>query len=1149
MLTLNLLLFIALTYLLVLFVIAYWGDKRTIASRFKPVVYSLGLGVYCTSWAFYGVPGQAAETGWWFTPTFTGAILVYVFAWPLVLRVAKLCKEKQVTSLADFISTRYGQSTQLAALITLVAVIAVIPYIALQLRAITTSFAAVIPENADHPLSMHTTLFFTLLLAVFAVLFGTRRIRSAEHNPGLMLAIAFESVVKLLTFLILGFFICFFMFDGLADVFAKAHEANLSARFSDIPAYVYLFQTLIGVLMMFCLPRQFHMCFIENTNQQELNWSRWLFPIYMIGLNLFALPVAYAGLLLLNDINISGDSFMLQLPILAGNEWMTTMAFLGGFSAASSMVIVASIVLSIMVSNDLVTPWLVRQQFHTSAQRQLRPQHLLFIRRMTILLVLLLAYGYHKVTQDFGLLANTGLMAMTLLAQFGPALLLGLVWQRANAKAAYRSIVAGAVVWLYTLLIPTLLLATDPNHPFLSASSGLGWLQPTALFGIEMEFISHGILWSLTANILVFTYYSLTRRAGVAEQLEAREYLFERPESISSDSATTTLTVNDVRDLMSRFLEPEKVEEVIISSGFSAKQSGDSKASMELEQLAKRELTAIIGGASAKLIFDSAKSYRHNLLSDVVELVDEASEVLKFNRSLLQSTIQNIDQGIAVVDKDLRLVAWNRRYIEMFNYPEHEIFIGRPIEEVIRFNAQRGLFGDVESEAAVQRRMEHLRARKSYRFQRVHANGTVLEMNGNPLPGGGFVTTYTDITEFVETQRELKEINQYLEQRVAQRTQDLQALNQKLDDARRQAELANVNKTKYFAAVSHDLLQPFNAAMLFSSVLSEKVKEAEQQELTQNIHNSLENAETLLTSILELTKLDAGAVQPQVEEFMLSSLLSSVCNEFALMSEEKGLTFCSDYEDVGVRSDKRLLRRIIQNLLTNAVRYTQSGQITVNVESTDQVVISVQDTGPGIRPEDQERIFNDFEQLEEQYSGRGLGLGLAISSRICKILGHELKLTSTFGSGSCFSIKVPKVNLQTYTGGQSTNKGINVKDLQNISVLVVDNEPQILHAMATRLTEWGCHVLTAEGAETAMPHWKAGNIDLIVVDYHLNDGKTGLDCLQQLFNENQPKVPVIVNSADHDDSIREQVLDAGYAFLNKPVKPAALKRQIKRFLK
>ncbi|XOV80272.1 MAG: PAS-domain containing protein [Aestuariibacter sp.] len=1149
MLTLNLLLAIALIYLLVLFVIAYWGDKATLANRYKPVIYSLGLGVYCTSWAFFGVPGQAAETGWWFTPTYTGAILVYIFAWPLVLRVAKLCKDKHVTSLADFISTRYGQSTQLAALITIVAVVAVIPYIALQLRAITTSFDAIIPETVGHPLSLHSTLFFTLLLAIFAILFGTRRIRSAEHNPGLMLAIAFESVVKLLAFLILGVFICFVMFDGIGDLLHQASEAKLSSRFVDTPSYVYLFQTLIGALMMFCLPRQFHMCFIENTDTRELDWSRWLFPIYMVGLNLFVLPVAYAGLLLLNDINVSVDSFMLQLPILADSELMTTLAFLGGFSAASSMVIVASIVLSIMVSNDLITPWLVRQQFHTSTQRQLRPQHLLLIRRITIFLVLMLAFGYHKITQDFGLLANTGLMAMTLLAQFAPALLLGLVWQRANAKAAYRSIVTGACVWLYTLLIPTLLLATDPQHPFLHAPLGFEWLQPTGLFGVDMDIISHGILWSLSANILVFIYYSFTARAGVAEQLEAREYLFDTAVSVAPNQSNATLTINDVRDLMLRFLEPGKVEEVIAQAGIEPKQSGDSKAPLVLEKLAKRELTAIIGGASAKLIFDSAKRYRHNLLSDVVDLVDEASEVLKFNRSLLQSTIQNIDQGIAVVDKELRLVAWNRRYLEMFNYPENEIFIGRPIEEIIRFNAQRGLFGDMDTETAVQRRMDHLRERKPYRFRRVHPNGTVLEMNGNPLPGGGFVTTYTDITEFVETQRELKEINQYLEQRVGQRTQDLQDMNQKLDEARCQAEQANLNKTKYFAAVSHDLLQPFNAAMLFSSVLSEKVTSPEQQELTDNIHNSLENAETLLTSILELTKLDAGAVQPQVEEFMLSSLLNAVCNEFSLMCEDKGLAFEVQFDDVGIRSDKRLLRRVIQNLLTNAVRYTANGNVRVSVQCNNDVLLSIQDTGPGIKAEDQQRIFNDFEQLDAQFSERGLGLGLAIASRICKILGHELTLDSTFGSGSCFSIRLPKVNLNQSTQQRPLESSINVRDLNNITVLVIDNEPQILNAMATRLTEWGCQVLTADGLEQALPLWCEQKIDLLLVDYHLNEGKTGLDCVCELFSVVEKSTPVIVNSADHDPSIREQVLDAGYTFLHKPVKPAALKRQIKRFLK
>jgi Na+/proline symporter/signal transduction histidine kinase/CheY-like chemotaxis protein len=1125
-LSLELLIIISLGYLSVLFAIAYWGDRTTYWQRSKPIIYSLGLGVYCTSWSFFGVTGQAAETGWWFTPTFAGAIAVYVFVWPLVLKVARICKEYQITSLADFVATRYGRSDKLAALISIVSIVAITPYIALQLRAITNSFDAIISGHNSQWGIADNTLFFTLLLAIFAVLFGTRRVRSSEHNPGLMLAIAFESIVKLVTALIVGLFVCCFMFDGVADLFQQAKQQNLSQQIPETPAYIYLTQAVLGALMMFCLPRQFHMCFIENNSRKELITSRWLFPLYMIGINLFALPIAYAGLLLLTEQQVTVDSFMLQLPLLAESPFMTAMSYLGGFSAASSMVIVASIVLSIMVSNDLVTPWLVKRELSLSPKQRLNPRLLILVRRITIFAVLLFAYFYHKITQDFGILANTGLMAMTLLAQFSPALLFGLVWRQANQVAAYRSIIAGGFVWLYTLLIPTLLLATNPDSSFLTQGPWqIEALKPTALLYTDMEFISHGIVFSLLTNLAVFLYYSVTQTANISEQLQTSSYV-KQQHNLKAGQAPSSLTVTDIAELMSRFIEKPLVESFIQRHFDDQPIRWDQQAPAQLEEAAEQELSGIIGGSSARLIIDSAKRYQSQIVSDVVDLVDEASEVLKFNRSLLQSTIQNIDQGISVVDKELKLVAWNRRYIEMFDYPEDEIYIGRPVADIIRFNVQRGLLEGTKPQEAINKRIQYLKAGQPYRFQRVHSSGKVLEMNGNPLPGGGFVTTYTDITEFVETQRALEEINEHLESRVKQRTEDLQALNQRLQEARELAEQANEDKTRYFAAVSHDLLQPFNAASLFSSILVEKTADPAIKELSQNINNSLENAEQLLNSVLELTKLDAGVIDTTVEDFSIDELLQPLIDEFSIILREK-------------------------QLLSNAARYTESGTISLLlVKRNDQeVCIEVRDTGPGIKLEDQQRIFNDFEQLDSAIANRGLGLGLAISSRIAKLLGHKLEISSIPGEGSTFTVTLPVVKLSQTAHTQTAKPQINTRDLEGITVLVIDNDQAMLNAMQLRLSEWGCEVVSCSDLATAVQKAQNLSIDLVIADYHLDNDETGLMIAEAINNAKAQLVPVIVNSADQSDTVRELVTDAGYGFISKPVKPAALKRLIKRYLK
>ncbi|TKB44714.1 hybrid sensor histidine kinase/response regulator [Thalassotalea mangrovi] len=1153
MLSISLLVLVTGCYLLLLFLIAFIGDKYQLPKRVKPVVYSLGLGVYCTSWAFYGVTGQAATTGWWLTPTYTGAILVFIFAWPLVLKVAKICRQQSLTSLADFISSRYGKSTRLAGLITLVSVAAIIPYIALQLRAMTDSFTAVTQYQNSNGI-FDISLVFSVMLAMFAILFGTRRIRPSEQNPGLLMAISFESIVKLVTFLLVGIFVCFWMFSSPAQLLAAAREHQAIIAISAPPSYVYLTQALLGVLMMFCLPRQFHMAFIEQKTESELISARWLFPLFLIALNVFALPIAYAGLILFANQDVGSDSFMLQLPIYADNEWMTLVSYLGGFSAATSMVIVATIVLSIMVSNDLITPKLLaREQGRSTVFRlnhQLSPNRLLMIRRITIATILLAAWAYYQSISNTELLAVTGLMAMTLVAQFAPAMIFGLTWNRANHTAAYRSIVTGTLVWAYTLLLPSMLQDTQfYHHYFAEGLFNQQWLIPTALFGIEIDFIAHGVLMSLILNVLVFIYYSLSKTPSMAERLQARNYLLSPEAQEQLLPGNTPLTVNDVRALLSRFFG-EDYAQAIIDCHYQDKQvHGEYLISTELEAKVEQELSGVIGGPSARLLLNSAKSQRHAKVNDVVDIVDEASELLRFNRSLLQATIQNVNQGIAVVDKELRLVAWNRRYIEMFDYPEEQIYVGRPVEEVIRFNANRGFFGDSPKQQEIEKRITYLRQGIPYRFQRVQKSGKVYEMNGNPLPGGGFVTTYADITDFVKTQKALEEINAHLESRVEQRTADLQRLNQALAEAKQDAEQANINKSRYFAALSHDLLQPFNAANLFSSILQEKCDDKDIRELSKNISYSLENAEQLLSSILELTKLDAGTIRPHIEDFYLGTFLQPICDEFRLLAEEKGLRFQANVDNVGTRSDKTLLRRVIQNLLTNAIRYTEQGQVELSLERQGMdILIHIKDSGIGIKEQDQQRIFNDFEQIN-QNKEQGLGLGLAITSRICKILGIGLTLNSTFGRGSEFTIVLPVIALSDKPVPQELTSPVNRQDLKSLKVLIIDNDDAVLVAMDKRLSEWGCQAWQAKDQQTAIAVTEQHQPQLIIADYHLDDGVTGLQVVNFIHQQVDANIPIIINSADHSEEIREQIREQGFQFLNKPVKPAALKRTIKQLVK
>ena len=684
--------------------------------------------------------------------------------------------------------------------------------------------------------------------------------------------------------------------------------------------------------------------------------------------------------------------------------------------------------------------------------------------------------------------------------------------------------------------------------------SALPWVGTEASWGTDIEFIAIGVLLSLAANICTFVYFCLRSQPSLAETLQAPRYTGRATPAQASPIQDVALTMGDVVDLLARFTTSREADCLVRTMLGPGQLVRDQTAPVAVLEGAQDELSAIVGGPSAKLVFESAKRDRNRLLSDVVELVDEASEVLKFNRSLLQATIQNMEHGIAVVDKSLQLVAWNRRYIEMFNFPAEEIFIGRPVADIIRFNGERGLLKDTDIEAAINKRLNFLREGKPYKYQRVQANGSVIEISGNPLPGGGFVTTYTDVTEFVETQKNLEEVNALLEQRVAKRTQDLTNLNESLSAAKKQAEQANHDKTRYFAAVSHDLLQPINAASLFSSVLKEKSLQQniseDITELSTNIRQSLDNAEQLLTSVLELTKLDAGAVQVSVDEFSIKQLLTPIIDEYSLVLKEKGLSFDYVVCDSGVRSDQKLLRRVIQNLMSNATKYTDTGGITLRVEATSNsaIKVSVKDTGRGIKADDQKRIFNDFVQLDNALSESGLGLGLAVASRICRILGHTLSLQSEEGKGSEFSVILPQVTLKVRQPDSAPVGQVNIKDLVGVTILVIDNEEQVLKAMQARLTEWGCTVTLARNKADTDEVLSEHSVDLIIADYHLDNGETGVGVVKSLSPECQ-NIPVIVNSADYTPEIREQVADEGFGFLTKPTKPAALKRLIKRYIK
>lgn len=1120
---------ITLIYLGVLFAIAFYGNKKRAPS---PIVYSLALGIHCTSWAFFGTTTQATQFGWAFVPTYLGVIIVMLFAFPIICKIAKLCRQHNISSLADFIGMRYQHSHIIAGMVTLICFIGVVPYIALQLDAITLMLNLI--TNDGGSLTPSIGFYVVGLMALFAILFGTRTLDLTEKHTGLMYTIAFESLAKLAGLVIVGVYVCYSLFDGVFDLFIEAsqHESTIQILQSDFSIWVFVSHVVLGVCAMFCLPRQFHITFIENNNENELLLARWLFPLFLVCMTIFVLPIALAGNILLDTSQFSTDSFALSIPVSMGNEWVSVTSYIGGLSGATSMVIVATLTMGIMVANSFVTPLWLSTQMSPHLKKNLAPANILRIRQITVILVLSIAYWYHLNISQTAPLVKSGFIALSLLAQMFPTIILGLYWRDAHKFSAILGTLVGASFWGYFILYPSILSSYYFAPPPTDAELA---------FGFYISFIS---------NIIVFILVSLlTRQFSTRDQNRSHAVANNNDSTafgIGERKTNFQIPTNELLGLINRVIPTQlaKAFEKRISLSDAA-----NLAYVEPSVLAHAErlLSSHVGNASARILLAAISINKKEDINELTHWVEQASQNFQFNHELLQSSVAHIPQGISVISSDLSLIAWNQKYIELFDYPKNFLRVGMPLHDILKYNASRGLMDKedkaLSSEEKIERRLAYISSGSAYKFLRNNQSGRVIEIAGSPLPGGGFVTTYNDISEYIHIQRQLEEAKRDLESRVKQRTAELNSA--KLD-----AEMANTSKTKFLAAAGHDLMQPFNAASLFASMLHQRIKSAANKELTQGLVNALENADQLLSMLLDMTKLESGLIKPNKQAFSLNQLLKNLVSEYAVVAQQKALTINYVETSVWVISDRRLLIRIIQNLISNAVRYTSSGRILVGVRrrKNDLVEICVLDTGSGIADEQKRLIFDEFKQLDNKENNQGIGLGLTIVEKMSQLLKHDVKVRSILGLGTQFSIQLQRSKSQTIPAVEEET-GNSSAFMQSKSVLLIENEPLIAAAMTTLLQEWGATVYAAHDASSAQVH-AAFDIDFIIADYHLDNADNGIDVCRSIVllrEQQQLSVPVLLlSTADRSQVIRDQADQLGMIYLPKPIKPVALKRLLQK---
>ncbi|HYL88326.1 MAG TPA: sensor histidine kinase [Burkholderiales bacterium] len=653
----------AFAYLGVLFAIAYYADERADAGR--PVianayVYSLSLAVYATAWTFYGSVGRAASDGVGFLPIYIGPTLMIALWWVVMRKILRISKQNRITSLADFIASRYGKSALLGGIVTVIAVIGILPYISLQLKAVSTSYLIlvqypeiVMPQTlGETPMRQDTALWVALILAAFTIAFGTRHLDAAEHHQGMVAAIAFESLVKLLAFLAVGVFVTFGLYHGFGDLFTRAAaDPKLREMMTPLGGVAggyanWVWLTILSMMAIMFLPRQFQVTVVENLDERHLSKAIWLFPVYMLAINIFVLPIAFGGRLHFPVGGVDADTFVLTLPMAEKQEALALLVFIGGLSAATGMVIVETIALSTMVCNDLVMPVLLRMRSLRLNQRPDLTGLLLGIRRGAIVMILLLGYLYFKLAGEAYALVSIGLISFAAVAQFAPVVLGGIFWKGGTRAGALCGLLAGFAVWFYTLLLPALArsgwlpIGLLEQGPF-----GIALLKPLALFGLSgLDQITHAMIWSMLANIGAYAGVSLVASPSVDEHRQASLFVDVFRQAGEGGGARFwrgTASARELYNLLARFLGGAAADDAFheYAKAHGGRWPDDGlQADAELVHYVEVQLAGAIGSASARVMVASVAKEEALSIDELREVLDEASQIVVYSHRLEQKS-------------------------------------------------------------------------------------------------------------------------------------------------------------------------------------------------------------------------------------------------------------------------------------------------------------------------------------------------------------------------------------------------------------------------------------------------------------------------------------------------------------------------------
>ncbi|MFN8522941.1 MAG: ATP-binding protein [Chloroflexota bacterium] len=1050
---------ISASYIALLFAIAYAADIRRERGRSwitNPYVYSLSLAVYCTAWTFYGSVGRAADSGLGFLPVYLGPTLIALTWWSLLRKIVRISKQQNLTSIADFISARYGNSKALGVLVSIAVVVGIMPYTALQLKAVASTFRIIQGQGAlETPLAGFDTAFLVAaFMSVFGILFGARHISPSERHEAMVAAVAFESIVKLVSFLAVGLFVCFWVYDGVDDLFATAQlvpafrdlfvlNGNNSVDFAS-----WFSITVLSAAAVMFLPRQFHIAVVENTHERHIRTAMWLFPLYLLLINLMVAPIAFAGLIAFGHRPLESDFFVISIPLHYGQGALALLAFIGGLSAATAMLVVESVAVSTVIVNHLVVPVLVKLGGGRDVSGWL-----LVARRAGIVAVIMLGYVYYRAAGETNTLVNLGLVSFAAAFQFAPALVFGLYFRWASRRGALIGLSAGLGVWAYTLVVPTLGGASALDHLDLSAGPfGIAALKPGSLFGLEgLDPWTHVLFWSLVFNVggLVAGSAFLRSRSDELAQADGFVNCFRVPIRPAAGVAAVAADVRaDLATLMSRFIGTDRANAILVEF---ARQKGLRSSEdripwihhRDLMAVVERELAGALGPVAARFILDSYVAQRHPRLETIIDAFGEVSLSLEQSRedlarriralSILYETSRRVSSSLSFaqvsratcslladelhLDGVEVLVSDGNRGFRALDGPpwlgsESDVEIARlAIDDGRVVTSQDGPASQAPRQSSF----------RSYLAAPItsgeSAFGVLFAYSSSRLVY--FSPDLVELSQAVANQLgtaannaalydELRALSQDLDQKVQDRTAELERANTRL---RETDEL----KSEFLSVVAHELRTPLTSICSFSEILlSYDVPDPERaRSFVKIINDEGVRLSRLIAQLLDLSRIESGRLDLAIDACDPAEIVDSALTVTAPITRRAEVQVTSALNErlPAIRGDRDRLIQVLTNLVTNAVHASPSGDRVV-VEANRQngtVTFSVVDRGPGVRPEDAGLVFEKFTRLPRESGVRteGTGLGLYVARQIVEHHGGHIWVQRTPGGGATFSFSIP----------------------------------------------------------------------------------------------------------------------------------------------